>query len=376
MDTTIVSEERHTMSEIPFVKLDKEYDALQNELNAEIQSVLESGWLVLGQEVDRFENEFAEYVGVDHGVGVNSGTDALYLALRALGIGAGDEVITVSHSFVSTADAIVRNDAKPVFVDIDPETYTMDVSKVEERITGDTEAIVPVHLYGHAVDMDPLVELAEEYDLSIVEDAAQAHGTTYKREPVGSFGDIACFSFYPVKNLGAAGDGGMIVTDDNKIAESLQTLRDMGSVKKYHHDRVGLNSRLDEIQAAILRTKLPHLDEWNTHRRMLANKYSEYLPDEVITPVSRKWSEHVFHLYVIRLEKRDRLQSHMENEGIDTLIHYPIPIHEQNAYESFSDFELPVTEKVANEILSLPISPCHTQEEIQTVSSAIVDFYK
>lgn len=364
------------MSEIPFVKLDTEYEEIRSEIDEAVQRVLESGWYVLGEEVDTFEAEFSDYVGTDYGVGTNSGSDALFLALKALGVGSGDEVITVSHTFVSTADAIVRNQATPVFVDIDPDTYTVDVSEIENAITADTEAIVPVHLYGHPVDMDPILEVAEKHDLAVVEDAAQAHGAEYRGQPVGSMGDAACYSFYPVKNLGAYGDGGFVATDDESLATELRKLRDMGTTDKYHHDRVGINSRLDEVQAAALRVKLDYLDEWNEARRRIADQYNDALPSEVTTPTEKDWAKHVYHLYVVRTEDRDDLASYLESEGITTLIHYPVPVHEQRSYEEFSDITLPVTEQITDEILSLPISPWHTENEVTEVAMAIQDYYE
>lgn len=363
------------MSEIPFVKLDTEYGAIREEIDDAIESVLESGWYVLGEEVEAFESEFSEYVGTNHGVGMNSGSDALFLSLKALGVDDGDEVITVSHTYVSTADAIVRNGATPVFVDVDPETYTIDVSAIEDAITPDTEAIVPVHLYGHPVDMEPLLEIAEEHEIAVVEDAAQAHGAEYRGQSVGSMGDAACYSFYPVKNLGAYGDGGFVATDDESLAKELRTLRDMGSTEKYHHDRVGVNSRLDEVQAAALRIKLNYLDEWNETRNRIAAWYDDMLPSDVTIPVEREWAEHVYHLYVIRVDDRNDLESYLQDNGVKTLIHYPIPVHKQESYEQFSDCSLPVTEQITDEILSLPMSPWHTEEEISEVVTTVRDHY-
>lgn len=363
------------MTEIPFVKLDREYEAIRDEIDAAIADVLESGWYVLGDRVAEFEAEFSSYVGAEYGVGVNSGSDALYLALDALGVGPGDEVITVAHTFVATADAIVRCGATPVFVDVDSKTYTMDVSRLEEAITGQTKAIVPVHLYGHPVEMDPLLELAEKHDLYVVEDAAQAHGATYKGQPVGSIGDVGCFSFYPVKNLGAYGDGGLVVTDNGVIASEIEKLRDLGSSRKYYHGTVGINSRLDELQAAVLGVKLDRLTTWNDRRRLLADRYDSLL-DTVKTPTEREWARHVYHLYVVRSDHRDGLREYLDDHGVKTIIHYPIPVHEQDSYTRYKAPNLPSTNRFASEILSLPLSPWHTQREVEQVASLVERYHK
>lgn len=357
---------------IPFVDLKREYAEISEEVTHAIHRVLESGWFILGNEVQIFEEELSKYVGVKYGIGVNSGSDALFLALKALGIGKGDEVITVSHTFISTVDAIARNGAKPVFVDIDPVTYCIDVTKIEERITNKTRAILPVHLYGHPVDLEPIMEIAERYNLFVIEDACQAHGAGYKGKKVGSIGDLGCFSFYPVKNLGAYGDGGMIVTNNEELAERLKRLRNYGQPKKYYHDFVGVNSRLDEIQAAILRIKLKHLDEWNEKRKSVAKLYDGLLEDsEIVIPIEKECAEHVYHLYVIRSEKRNALKEYLWKEEIQTQIHYPIPVHKQKAYLEFSVAQLPVTEKICGEILSLPLHPWMHSDEVLTISKVI-----
>ena len=358
---------------IQFVDLRQDYQEIKEEINQAIQRVLESGWFILGKELEAFEKEFAKYIGVKHVIGVNSGSDALYLSVKALGIGKGDEVITVSHTFISTVDAITRNGAKPVFVDIDPETYTMDVSQIEKKITERTKAIIPVHLYGHPADMDPIMEIAEEYGLYIIEDASQAHGAEYKGRKVGSIGHVACFSFYPTKNLGAYGDGGAIVTNDDELAENLRMLRNYGSSKKYYHDFVGVNSRLDEIQAAVLRVKLGHLDEWNEKRRKIAKLYNELLEDsDVITPIEKEWAKHVYHLYVIRHRERDKLHQYLLKNGIKTQIHYPVPVHLQKAYLDLGiRAKLPVTERISREILSLPMFPYLTDAEIEKIAMVV-----
>lgn len=358
---------------IPFIDLKREYAEIKEEIIQAISKVLESGQFILGEELEKFEKEFSNYIGVKYGIGVNSGSDALFLALRALGIGKGDEVITVSHTFTSTADAIVRNCARPVFVDIEADTYCMDVTKIEEKITDKTKAIIPVHIYGHPVDMDPVMEIAESYGLYVVEDACQAHGAEYKGKKVGSIGDMGCFSFYPTKNLGGYGDGGMIVTNDEELADKLRMLRNYGSRTKYHHEFLGVNSRLDEIQAAILRVKLKHLDEWNKRRRKNARLYNELLTNSrVITPTEKEYAKHVYHLYVIRSKCRDKLQNYLLESGIQTLIHYLIPVHMQKVYANLGfSVNLPVTTLVCKEILSLPIHPWLSNEEVLKIAELI-----
>ncbi|AEA46579.1 DegT/DnrJ/EryC1/StrS family aminotransferase [Archaeoglobus veneficus] len=361
---------------IPFVDLKREYQEIKEEIDQAIQRVLERGWFILGEELEAFEKEFSSYIGAKYGIGVNSGSDALYLGVKALGIGKGDEVITVSHTFISTVDAIVRNGAKPVFVDIDPETYTIDVSQIEKKITERTKAILPVHLYGHPADMGSIMEIGEKYSLFVIEDACQAHGAEYNGKKVGSIGDIGCFSFYPTKNLGAYGDGGIVVTNDDELANKLRTLRNYGSSKKYYHEFVGVNSRLDEIQAAILRVKLKYLEEWNEKRRNIARLYNEFLESsDLVTPTEKEYAKHVYHLYVIRYKERDKLQQNLLKCGIQTQIHYPIPMHRQKAYlELEYNTSLPVTEKICNEILSLPMHPWLREEEIRRISNCIGEF--
>lgn len=360
---------------ITFVDLSGEYAQISQEVTQAVQRVLTKGSFVLGAEVEKFEEEFSKYAGAKYGIGVNSGSDALFLGLKALGIGEGDEVITVSHTFISTADAIIRNGAKPVFVDIDPDTYCIDVSRIEERITSRTKAILPVHLYGHPADIEPVTELARNYHLFVVEDACQAHGAEYRGRRVGGIGDLGCFSFYPIKNLGAYGDGGMIVTDDQELAGKLRMLRNYGQPQKYHHDFVGVNSRLDEIQASILSVKLTYLDKWNDKRRRVAKLYDELLGDShVIKPVEKEYARHVYHLYVIRCKERDRLQQNLSANGIQTLIHYPIPVHRQKAYQGLAaDTDMPVTERICQEILSLPMHPFLGEDEVQAVAQCARD---
>jgi len=358
---------------ISIVDLRREYAEISPEISRAIQRVLKSGWFILGEELERFEDEFSKYVGTKYAIGVNSGSDALLLALQALGIGKGDEVITVSHTFISTVDAIVRNGAKPVFVDITPDTYCIDVKKIEGRITKRTKALLPVHLYGHPADMEPIMEIAKKYKLSVIEDACQAHGAEYKGSKAGSMGDIGCFSFYPVKNLGAYGDGGMIVTNNEESAQKLRMLRNYGQARKYYHDFIGVNSRLDEMQAAILRVKLKHLDDWNSSRREFAQIYDKLLKDtDVVTPIEKRYARHVYHLYVIRDKNRDRLQQHLLAKGIQTQIHYPIPVHKQKAYlELGHTAKLPITERICSEILSLPLHPFLNEDEVNAIAKCV-----
>ena len=355
---------------IPFVDFKRENEEIGEEMLQIIQRVLKSGCFILGEETKQFEYEFSKYIGAKFGIGVNSGSDALYLAVKSLGISTGDEVITVSHTMISTVDAITRNGAKPIFVDIDPETYLMDVSKVEAEISEKTRAILPVHLYGQSVDMGPLMEIAEKHGLYVIEDACQAHGAKYRNAKVGSIGDIGCFSFYPTKNLGAYGDGGMLTTSNKELADKLIKMRNYGQSAKYYYDFVGVNSRLDEIQAAILRVKLRHLDEWNEKRRKTAKLYNDLLSKTgVTTPIEKEYAKHVYHLYVIRHRHRDKLQEYLLKQGVQTLIHYPIPVHNQRAYMR-SD-KLPTTEKICSEILSLPIYPWLKEDEVRTISAHI-----
>jgi dTDP-4-amino-4,6-dideoxygalactose transaminase len=354
---------------IPFFNFKREHAGIQQDISEAIERVFKSGRFVLGDEVAAFETEFSSYFGSKFAIGVNSGSDALFLALKALGIEKNSEVITVSHTFVSTVDSIVRCGAKPVFVDVEPDTYCIDAAKIEEKITERTKAILPVHLYGHPAHLDKVLKIATQYDLSIVEDACQAHGAEYKGRKVGSFGDIGCFSFYPVKNLGAYGDGGMVTTNDSSLAERVTLLRNYGQSRKYYHDIVGINSRLDELQAAILRVKLSRLNEWIEKRRRIAKLYNELLEHtDVVLPSERNYAKHAYHLFVIRLAERDKCQRLLQKRGIQTQIHYPIPVHKQKAYTEFENVkDLSDTEVICNEILSLPLYPSMTDEEVTYV---------
>jgi dTDP-4-amino-4,6-dideoxygalactose transaminase len=315
---------------------------------------------------------------VKHGIGVSDGTAALHIILRAMGIGPGDEVITVSHTFIATVEAIVLAGGTPVFVDVDPHTLLMDPKQVEAKITKRTRAILPVHLYGQTADMDPILDIARRHGLRVIEDACQAHGSEYKGRRAGGLGDAAAFSFYYSKNLGAYGEGGFITTNDDDLAGRVRMIRDHGSGERYHHDLIGLNGRLDEIQAVVLRAKLPHLNEWNTLRRQHAAQYNALFKDtQVITPEERPENCHIYHLYVVRLPNRDALQTHLKQQGIFTGIHYPIPCHLQQslAYLGYNPGDFPVTESVVGQILSLPMFAELSDEQVVSVVNVIDAFY-
>lgn len=350
-----------------------QYLCYKSEIDAEIQRVLDSGWYILGKEVKAFEEEFASYIGVGFGIGVGSGTDAIHLALRACKIGTGDEVITVSHTAVATVAAIEMTGAKAIMVDVEPDFYTLDPSKIKAAITPRTKAIIPVHLYGQPADLDPILKIARQHNLQVIEDCAQAHGAIYKNKRAGSFGDMACFSFYPTKNLGALGDGGMVVTNDAKLAERVEMLRQYGWKERYVSQFAGINSRLDELQAAVLRVKLKHLDEDNAKRTHLADIYNRQLSDaDLILPKQRENCAHVYHLYVVRSSKRDKLLLYLRGKDIGALIHYPVPVHLQPAYSHGQNLEW--TQRIAKEILSLPMYPELSIEDIQKVIIAIREF--
>jgi dTDP-4-amino-4,6-dideoxygalactose transaminase len=361
---------------VPFVDLAAQHAAIHAETSRAAARVLHDADFILGRDVERFEEAFARYCGCEHGIGVDSGTSALQLALEAYGISAGDEVIAPANTFIATALAISGTGARPVLVDVDPRTYTMDVARLEEAITARTRAIMPVHLYGQPADMDPILDIAHRHHLVVIEDACQAHGAKYKGRPVGSLGHAAAFSFYPSKNLGACGDGGMVVTNDPEIATSVKMLRNYGQDRKYHHVRRGYNHRLDTIQAALLRIKLPHCDEWNNARRRRAQIYHRLLSDIVVTPVPASYSEAVWHLYVIETDERDALQKHLTEQGVGTAIHYPIPIHLQPAYQElgYRAGDFPVTERAADRILSLPMYPELPVDAIEEVAAEVRAF--
>jgi dTDP-4-amino-4,6-dideoxygalactose transaminase len=359
---------------VPIVELKSQYLAMREEIDGAIRQVLEASWFILGEQGRRFEEEFAAYLGLPHAVGVGSGTEALHLALLALGIGPGDEVITTPLTAAATACAIRFANATPVFADVDARTLTLDPADVERRITPRTRAIVPVHLYGHAVDMDPLLALAARHGLKILEDCAQAHGTRYRGRLVGTIGDAAAFSFYPSKNLGAYGDAGAVACRSAEHAKSVRMLRNYGEEERYYHSIEGFNSRLDEIQAAILRAKLPHLDRWNQRRREIAAQYSRLIHnDAVALPAEAPWSTHIYHLYVVRTADRDALRRHLADGGVGSQIHYPVPLHLQKAFAHLSQGpgSCPVAEEAAGRILSLPLYPELTEEQIAHVAATV-----
>jgi dTDP-4-amino-4,6-dideoxygalactose transaminase len=359
---------------IPFVDLKAQYLGIKDEINAAIQNILDTCQFTLGAEVAAFEKEFAGYSGGQQGIAVNTGTSALHLSLLAAGIGPGDEVITVPFTFVATVASIYYSGAKTVFVDIDPQTYTMDVNAIEAAITKNTKAIIPVHLYGQPADMDPILELAKKYNLVVIEDAAQAHRAEYKGRRVGSIGDMGCFSFYPGKNLGAYGEGGMVVTNNPDYAHTIRMLRDWGAEKKYHHVLKGYNFRMEGIQGAVLRVKLKYLDGWTEGRRTAAANYNELLADSgVTTPKEMPYSHHVYHVYAIRTQHRSEWQEELNAKGIQSGIHYPIPVHLLPAYSDlgYKQGDFPHAEKAANEVLSLPMFPELTRSQCEEVCSAI-----
>ncbi len=351
-----------------------QYLAHGEEIDAAISRVLKSGWYVLGEEVKSFEREFAACCGAGHGVGVNSGTDALILAMRALGIGPGDEVITVSHTAVATVSAIVATGARPVLVDIDPGSYTIDPERAEKAISSRTKAIIPVHIYGLAADMDAIMKLAAAHGLKVIEDCAQAAGARYRGKRVGSIGDAGCFSFYPTKNLGAIGDGGMVVTKNAELAGSIRRLAQYGWDDKRDAREDGVNSRLDEIQAAVLRVKLPFLDKDNARRAQIARKYDKALAKTGLgLPKSFEGREHVYHLYVVRSGARDDMIAALRNNGVAAGVHYPSPAHLQSAYieRGITHGGMMVTERAAAEVLSLPMYPEITDGECDTVIASV-----
>ncbi len=355
---------------IPFSDQKRQIKTIRTEIDEAVKRVIDSGWFILGKELEEFEQQFGQYCDNYYAVGVGSGTEALHLALVDAGVKNNDEVITVPNTAVPTVSAIYLAGATPVFADIDENTYLMDTSKIEPLITKKTKAIVPVHLYGQTVDMDPLLELAEKYNLKIVEDACQAHSALYKGKKSGTIGDYGCFSFYPSKNLGAFGDAGAIVVKTKEQAEKLIQLRNYGQKKRYYHEIKGFNSRLDELQAAILKVKLKHLDEWTKKRNEIVEIYKQNLKNtDIILPKEAPWSTHVYHLFVIRVKNRDIVMSKLEQQGIKTLIHYPLPIPLQSAYNElkYQIKNIPIADKISKEILSLPIFPELEENEILEV---------
>ena len=361
---------------IPLVDLTAQYHSIKKEIDAAVLSTLESGHFILGPAVTKFEESIASYLGVDFGIGLASGTDALVLALRALNIGAGDEVITPAYTFFATAGTVMSVGAKPVFVDVDPQSYQIDVSKIEEAITSNTKAIIPVHLYGHPAEMNPILKIAREYGLKVIEDNAQGFGAEYLGKKTGSFGDIGCLSFFPTKNLGAFGDAGMVVTNDPALAERMRMLRTHGWKKKYYSEEVGYNSRLDALQAAILQAKLPYLDSWNEKRRELAQRYSEKLGSTLVVPIEREWGRHVYHLYIVRSAKRDELQAFLKQKGIASEVYYPLPPHLSVPCRKFGykEGDFPHAELASQQTLALPLYPELTLSQQDEVIAAVHEF--
>tara|TARA_Y100001958_G_scaffold108720_1_gene76360 strand:- start:737 stop:1834 length:1098 start_codon:yes stop_codon:yes gene_type:complete len=349
----------------------------KNEIFEAIQRVFDSNWYILGKEVELFEEEFSDFNSVSNTIGVGNGTDALQIALRALNIGHGDEVITTAHTAVATASAIFSVGAKPVFVDIENGLFTINPELIVNAITPKTKAIIPVHIYGQACDMDSILEIARDNNLNVIEDCAQAHGALYNGKRVGTLGDIGTFSFYPTKNLGAIGDGGALITDNEELSNKIKLIREYGWEERYISSHEGWNSRLDEMQAAILRVKLKYLDKDNNNRRKNANTYFDSLKDvPLVLPELRSKCDHVFHLFVIKTEYRNELKKYLFNEKVQTTIQYPVPIHMQKFYKNISEnCSLPVTEKLSNEILSLPMFPELKTNDINKVSSLLKNFF-
>jgi dTDP-4-amino-4,6-dideoxygalactose transaminase len=363
---------------VPFLDLHAAYRELQAEIDAAVQRVVSSGWYILGREVEGFEREFAAYCGVRHCIGISNGLDALELALRGYGIGAGDEVIVPANTFIATWLAVSRTGAVPVPVEPEEPTHTIAADRVERAITPRTRAVMPVHLYGQPADMQPIVDLARRHGLKVIEDAAQAQGARYRTRRAGGLGDAAAFSFYPGKNLGAMGDAGALVTDDDELAARVRRLRNYGSVVKYQHEVQGFNARLDELQAAVLRVKLPRLDDWNDRRRTLAARYLQGLArvPSLGLPHVPEGVEPVWHLFVVRHPRRDELQRHLSRAGVETLIHYPVPPHRSNAYadRDFGPGAFPLAERIAATVLSLPMGPHLTVDLQERVMEAVVSF--
>ena len=371
---SVLSTQYSFFMNVPFVDLQAQYKSIKAEVDAGIARVIESASFVLGREVEAFEAAFAEYVGARFCMGVSNGTAAIQLAVTACGLGAGDEVIVPANTFFASAEAVSTAGATPVFVDADPVSYNIDVAKIEAAITERTRAILPVHLYGQPADLDPIFEIAARRNLVVIEDAAQAHGARYKGRRVGALGRAGCFSFYPGKNLGAYGEGGAVVTDDEEVARRVRLLRDHGSERKYHHEIVAYNFRLEGIQGAVLNAKLRHLDGWNRLRREHAARYNELLRESgLVLPREMPDAEHVYHLYVVQTGERDRLQKTLGEAGVQTGIHYPVPIHLQPAYASlnYKAGDFPETERQASRVLSLPMFPELTESQIMHIVETI-----
>ncbi|MRR05855.1 MAG: DegT/DnrJ/EryC1/StrS family aminotransferase [Deltaproteobacteria bacterium] len=367
------------MSKVPYLDLRAQYETIKEEIAAAIQQVLASTAFVGGPFVEKFEEEFAGWSGCTHALGVSNGTAALWMTLVSLGVGPGDEVITVPNTFIATAEAISMCGARPVFVDVDEQSYTMNAAMLENAVTPRTKAVIPVHLFGQPADMDPIIEFAEKHRLHVIEDACQAHGSTYKGKPVGSIGIAGCFSFYPGKNLGAYGEAGAVVTGDLELAKKIKMLRDHGQTKKYYHAMIGWNGRMDGIQGALLSVKLKHLSHWNDARRKNAASYNRLLAGipALHLPQEMAYARHVYHIYAVRTKNRDALKDYLAERGIDCLIHYPLPIHLQDAYRPLrlKEGTFPTSEKCAEEFLSLPMYPELAEDQIEKVSREIRCFY-
>jgi len=364
---------------IPLIDLKRQYTMLSNEIKEAITEVLQSGQYILGPKVSEFEKRCSEYLNVKHCIGVGNGTDALVIALESLGIGNGDEVITTPFTFFATAEAIVRVGAKPVFVDIDPPSYNINPEEIEKKITPKTKAIIPVHIFGQVCNMDRILEIAKKYNLYVIEDACQAFGAEYNGKKAGTIGDVGCFSFFPTKNLGGFGDGGLIVTNDDKVAERARMLRQHGSKKKYYNELIGFNSRLDEIQAAILLVKLKYIDDWNKRRYQIAQRYDQGLKlNGLLTPAKTNNYErgHIYHLYVLQHEKRDELIEYLSQKGIATGIYYPVPLHLTKALQflGYKEGDFKVAEEVSKKSFAIPMFPELTDEEIEFIISSINEF--
>lgn len=360
---------------ISFGRLDLMHNEIRDEIDNSIKRVIDNSYYIDGPYLKQFEEEFAKYCGCNYCVGLGNGLEGLKLSLIAIGVNPGDEVIIPSHTFIATALAVSECKAVPIFVEVDPETYNIDPNKIEEKITSKTKAIIAVHLYGQCADMDPIMKIAKKYNVKVIEDAAQAHGATYKGKKAGNLGDIAEFSFYPGKNLGCLGDGGCITTNDKAIADKIRELRNYGSSKKYVHNEKGFNSRLDEIQASILLAKLPYLDKWNERRREIAAEFNQKIKNnKVILPKTMENNVHIWHQYVVRVKNRAEFQEYLKSKNIPTMVHYPIAIHKQQAYKEFNTLDLPIAAKLADEVVSLPIYYGLTEEDINNIITAINNY--
>lgn len=363
---------------VPFIDLGRQHKLIKKELMQAFEKIFDNNDFILGEEVKQFEVEISSYIGTKYAIGVSNGTNALLLSLKALCVGPGDEVISTPFTFIASAEVIAILGAKPVFCDIDPKTFNINPAKITDVITDNTKVILPVYLYGQAADMDKIMQIAQAHSLKVVEDMAQAVGATYKEKKVGIFGDTACVSFFPTKNLNALGDAGMILTNSEELDKKIRALRVHGASKKYYHDFLGYNDRLDSIQAAFLRVKLKYLDEWNEKRRQIAHKYDEGLKDVVQIPYIEPDNEAIYHQYTIRTSKRNELRQYLTEKDIDTAIHYPLPLHFQEAlkYLGYKEGDFPESEKAAKEVLSLPVHHTLNEEEINYVISTIKNFFE